>query len=60
MNNPDDNRRFNGGARPGSGKKKLPEGEKKITVSFQVKQKYVELARVKIQKLIDEINTEKD
>ena len=56
----DDKRKYNGGLRAGSGKKKLPAGEKKITVSFQIKQKYLPEAKLEIQKLIDKINAQKD
>jgi len=51
-----DKRKFNGGARKGSGQKALPSGEKKVTISFQVKQKYVSLAKERIQIIINEIN----
>lgn len=52
----DDKRKNNGGARPGSGPKPKPEGERKVTLSFQVKQKHVATTRPKIQIIIDKIN----
>ena len=53
----EDKRKNNGGARPGTGPKKLPPGEKKVTVPFQIKQKHVEKAKVKIQSIVDKINS---
>jgi len=59
-NNVTDNRKKNGGSRIGSGQKKLPDGEKKVTVSFQIKEKHVQIAREAIQKIVDEINNKID
>jgi len=58
--NKTDNRKNNGGARAGSGKKALPDGEKKVTVSFQIKSKFVGKAKLELQKIVDKINNQKD
>lgn len=52
-----DKRKFNGGARTGTGPKPKDEMEKKVTVSFQIKRKHVEAAKAKLQPLIDKINS---
>jgi hypothetical protein len=46
-----------GGARPGSGRHPKPEEEKKVTVAFQIKKKHVEIAKEKIQPIVDKINS---
>lgn len=55
-----DNRKFNGGARKGSGQKALPVGEKKVTVSFQIKEKHVVEVKEILRKIVNEINERKD
>lgn len=52
-----DKRKYNGGARPGSGPKLKDEAEKKVTVPFQIKRKHVEAAKAKIQPIVDKINS---
>jgi len=54
-----DGRKNNGGKREGSGQKKLEEDEKKIQMNFYVKQKYYQDSKVKIQKIVDKINSKK-
>lgn len=51
-----DNRKYNGGARPGTGPKPKVPDEKKVTVSFQIKRKHIEVAKAKIQPIVDRIN----
>jgi len=54
-----DGRKNNGGKREGSGKKKIEADEKKIQMDFYVKKKYYQDTKVKIQKIIDKINSKK-
>lgn len=51
-----DNRKYNGGARPGSGPKPIDPKEKKQPVAFQIKAKHVATARKLIQPIVDKIN----
>lgn len=51
-----DKRKNNGGARPGSGPKPKDPREKKVQLTFMVKQKAAYLAKMKIQPIIDKIN----
>lgn len=51
-----DLRKYNGGDRPGSGRKSLPDDEKKVTVNFYIKKKHIEKARKRIQPIVDKIN----
>ncbi len=51
-----DNRKNNGGARPGSGPKEIDPAEKKEPVTFYVKAKHAKIAKAKIQPIIDKIN----
>jgi hypothetical protein len=45
-----------GGARSGSGPKRKDPDEKKQTVHFMVKRKYVDIARGIIKPIVDQIN----
>ncbi len=51
-----DKRKYNGGARPGSGPKPIDPEEKKVPVPFYVKRKHVKEAKGKIQPIVDKIN----
>lgn len=51
-----DKQKTRGGARIGTGPKPIDEMEKKVTVSFYIKKKYVEAAKAKLQPLVDKIN----
>lgn len=52
-----DLRKNNGGARPNSGRKIKMDEEKKVTVAFQIKRKHIEVAKTKIQPIVDKINS---
>jgi hypothetical protein len=52
-----DNRKNNGGSRPGAGAKKKDPQEVKVTVSVQIKRKHLELGKPKVQALVDKINS---
>ena len=52
-----DNRKYNGGAREGSGRLPIDPEEKKVTVPFQIKRKHIAKAKTIIQKIVDEINS---
>lgn len=54
---PNTTKKNRGGARLGSGPKLIDEMEKKVTVSFYIKKKHVEAAKVKLQALVDKINS---
>ena len=52
-----DGRKYNGGARAGTGPKLKDEMEKKVTVSFYIKRKHIEAAGKKIQPIVDKFNS---
>lgn len=45
-----------GGARENAGRTALPDDEKKVTVSFQIKKKHVAAAKAKLQPIINRMN----
>jgi hypothetical protein len=52
----EDKRVNNGGKRESTGRKPIPEQEKKKTLSFYVKSKHIETARKLIQPIVDKLN----
>ena len=56
----EDKRKKNGGARLRAGKKRLPAGEKKIQVSFAIKNKYFDFFKTEVQLIADKLNSDSD
>lgn len=52
-----DKRKYNGGARTGTGPKPIDPKEKKVMVPFYIKKKHVETAKKKIQPIVDKLNS---
>ena len=54
-----DGRKNNGGARVGAGNAEIDAKEKKVAVTFYIKQKLVEKAKEILQPMVDKINDNK-